>query len=315
MSRRFWLAFYALVLSLFVGLLLASLIICINGVITHLWIECFTAPLIPLMVWLSWITFGLLRRKVCSLDGGDNSGSKMIEAGRGEEEHDPEPNPSRNGEWQGAAFAVLALAAIITILWLADRSGLFIAAFIVFFCISAPFGNKLIGPATAVQLTSPMVERQSQRRYNSEIKQLTRLGFNRIFILGESRSLYGLFLIYPIYLYAVMLLNREIATVQGSRLIFGNPVLISDDGKTYVFIMRLGLKFYTRYQDGDILLTKSFGGNTKYASNVIFQRHCDGSVHDIFREHQNRVLQLEQVGKQAEAEVSFEAFSRIWAEA
>jgi len=315
MSRRMWIGFYALALSLFVGLLLASLVICINGIITHLWVECITVPLIPLMVWLSWITFGLLRQKLRALDVDGNSGSKAIEAGHDQQEQKPELNPSRNGEWRAAAMVVLALAAFIALLWLADRSGLLIAAFIVLLCISAPFGNKLIGSARAVQLASPTIERQSQRRYHSEFEQLAKIGFKPLFIFGESRSLYRLFLIYPVYLYTVMLLNREIATVKGSRIVFGNPVLVSDDGKAYVHIMQLGLKFYTRFQDGSILLTKSFGGTTKYGSNVIFQRRCDGSIYGVWMEHHDRVHQLEAEGKQVVEEVGFDAFSRIWDEA
>jgi hypothetical protein len=76
----------------------------------------------------------------------------------------------------------------------------------------------------------------------------------------------------PIVLYTIMLLNRECAIVKGSRIVSGYPVLNSTDGKTYVYLMQLGLKFYTRFKDGSILLTKSFGGTAKFGPNVIFQR-------------------------------------------
>jgi hypothetical protein len=78
--------------------------------------------------------------------------------------------------------------------------------------------------------------------------------------------------------------------------------------------MRLGLKFYTQFQDGNVLLTKSFGGTTKYVENVIFQRNCDASIQDLWIEHHNRAVQLEVVGKQVEEKVGFEVFSKIWAE-
>jgi hypothetical protein len=224
MARRLWIGFYVLTLSFFLSLLLASVLIFINGIITHLWFECITFPLIPMMVWLSWITFSLLRRKVRASDEPDSSGSTNHNPNPIDSSSESEPNPSRNGEWRAAAFVVLALAAFIALLWLVDRSGLLIAAFILLLCISAPFRNKIIGPAMAVQLTSPTIERQSQSRYRSEFQQLTSLGFKPLFIFGESRSLYRLLFIYPIYLYTVMLLNREIAAIHGSRIVFGNPV-------------------------------------------------------------------------------------------
>lgn len=315
MARRLWIGFYVLTLTFFLSLLLASLIICINGIITHLWLECITVPIVPMMSWLSWITFSLLKRRIRASDEDSNREITNLKADSDNASPEHEPNPSRNGEWSAVALVVLTLTAFIAILWLVDRSALLIAAFIVIFCISAPFGNKLIGPAVAVQLASPAIERQCQSRFRSEFEQLKRIGFKQLFIFGESRSLYRLLFIYPVYLYSVMLLNREIATIQGTRIILGNPVFISDDGKTYVHVMRLGLKFYTRFQDdGSILLTKSFGGNAKYGSHVIFQRLCDGSINDIWMEHRNRVLQLEGTGKKVEETTGFEPFTRIWTE-
>jgi len=267
--------------------------------------------LIPYFVWLSWITLGLLRRKLHAIDIDSKSCSDTIDIETNHRSHKPEPNPSRHGEWRATALVILVLAAFIALLWFVHRSGVLVVAFIALFCISAPFGNKLIGPADCVQIASSSLERRFQRRYHSEFTQLTQIGFKPLFIFGESMSLYRLLLIYPVFLYTIMLLNREIATIKGSRLIFGYPVLTSSDGKIYVYIMQLGMKFYTGFQDGTILLTKNFGGTTKYGSNVIFQRFCDASIYDIWMEHHNRVSLLEADGKQVEGEISFAAFSRI----
>jgi len=212
-------------------------------------------------------------------------------------------------------LVVLVLAAFVALIWTIHRSWVLVVAFIVLFCISAPFGNKLIGSAECVQIASPTLERRLQGRYRTEFNQLAQIGFKPLFIFGESTSLYRLLLIYPVLLYTIMLLNRETATVKGSRIVFGYPVLNSSDGKTYVYLMQLGLKFYTRFQDGTVLLTKSFGGTTTYGSNVIFQRLCNASIRDIWMEHSRRVQQLEANGRQVEGEIGFATFYRIWAEA
>lgn len=313
MPRRFWIAFYSMALGLLVCLSLLSLIICIIGLITQLWFECITAVLIPYFMWLNWITLGLLRRTLSERDDYDSI-AEMSDAETSDRIHGATHNPSRYGEWRATAVVVLVLAAFVALIWAIHRSGMLVIAFIVLFCISAPFGNKLIRPAECVQIASSSLERRLQRRYRTEINQLAQVDFKPVFIFGESTSLYRLVLIYPIILYTIMLLNRETATVKGDRIIFGYPVLNSNDGKTYVYLMQLGLKFYTYFKDGSILLTKSFGGTTKYGSNVIFQRLCDASIHDVWMEHNNRVQQLEVDGKQAEDEISFAIFYRIWAE-
>jgi hypothetical protein len=314
MLRRFWIGFYVIALGLLVCLFLVCLIICINGLISHLWLECITAVLIPYFVWLSWITLGLLRRTIREQDIYENS-AESSDTETNDRIHRAESNPSRYGEWRATALVVLVLAGFATLIWTIHRSGMLVLGFIVLFCISAPFGNRLIGPAECVQIASSTIERRLRSQYRSEFNQLAQIGFKPSFTFGESTSLYRLVLIYPIVLYTIMLLNREIATVEGARLVFGYPVLNSNDGKTYVYIMQLGLKFYTRFKDGSILLTKSFGGTTEYGSNVIFQRLCNASIHDVWMEHNNRVRQLEADGKQAEDEISFATFYRIWAEA
>ena len=314
MPRRFWIGFYVIALCLLVCLLLASLASCINGLITHLWLECIAAVLIPYFVWLSWITLGLLRHTLRGRDIDDNSADRR-DTDTVDQTHGAESNPSGYGEWRATALVVLVLVALVALIWTIHRSEMLVLAFIVLFCISAPFGIKLIGPAKCVQIASSTVERRLQNRYRTEVNQLAQVGFKPIFIFGESTSLYRLVLIYPIVLYTIMLLNRETAIVKGSRIVFGYPVLNSTDGKTYVYLMQLGLKFYTRFEDGSILLTKSFGGTAKFGPNVIFQRLCDASIHDVWTEHNNRVQQLEAEGKRADAETGFATFYRIWAEA
>jgi hypothetical protein len=234
---------------------------------------------------------------------------------RDHQELPQESQPSRSGELRAYALVVLVLVTLLALLWAVQvRAGLLVA-FIVLFCIAAPFGNMLIGPAEYVQIDSPTFERRIRNRYRSEFNKLTEIGFKPLFSFGEATPLFRFLLIYPIFLYAIMLLNREIAAVKGSKLIFGYPVLSSSDGTTYVHIMQLGMKFYTRFQDGTILLTKSFGGATTYGPNVIFQRLCNAAVSDIWIEHHNRVRLLEATGKQVDGEISFAVFSRISAEA
>ena len=113
-----------------------------------------------------------------------------------------------------------------------------------------------------------------------------------------------------------MWLNREVATIHnGSKLLFGFPVFNSSNKTTYAHPNQLGVKFHTLFQDGTILLTKSFAGKSKYGPTVVLHKVANASMGNIWAEHQKQIQVLEAAGKRVDSEISFEAFARISNEA
>lgn len=113
-----------------------------------------------------------------------------------------------------------------------------------------------------------------------------------------------------------MWLNREVATIHnGSKLLFGFPVFNSSNRTTYAHPNQLGVKFHTLFQDGTILLTKSFAGKSKYGPTVVLHKVANASMSNVWAEHQKQIQALEATGKRVDSGISFEAFARISQEA
>lgn len=182
--------------------------------------------------------------------------------------------------------------------------------------IATLFGKQLTGPTEYVQISSPAFEQRVQNRYRSQSNQLSNLGFVPLFFYGEAFPLSRLLLIYPAFLFLIMWLNREVATIHnGSKLLFGFPVFNSSNKTTYAHPNQLGVKFHTLFQDGTILLTKSFGGKTRYGPTVVLHRVANASIGNTWAEHQKQIQGLEAAGKRVDSAMSFEAFTRISNEA
>jgi hypothetical protein len=187
-----------------------------------------------------------------------------------------------------------------------------VSVFLILIFIVVLFGKQLTGPTEHAQISLPAFERRIQNRYRSESNQLSNLGFAPLFFYGEAFPLFRLLLIYPAILLTIMWLNREVVTVQNrSRLLFGFLVFNSSDRTIYAQPMQLGIKFFTRFRDGTILMTKSFGGKKKYGPTVVVHAMSNANIRDTWTEHQKQVQALEATGKQVDCEIGFEAFSNI----
>jgi len=227
-----------------------------------------------------------------------------------------QPQTGKRGLWRPYALIVLVEVALIVLLRELHLPWGVINVLIVLALIAAFFGKQLTGPTEYVQISSPPFEHRIQNRYRSESSQLLNLGFSPLFFYGEAFPLSRLLLIYPAFLFLIMWLNREVATIHnGSKLLFGFPVFNSSNKTTYAHPNQLGVKFHTLFQDGTILLTKSFGGKTKYGSTVVLHRVANASVGKTWAEHQKQIQVLEATGKRVDSAISFEAFARISNEA
>lgn len=223
-----------------------------------------------------------------------------------------EPQCGRLGVLRAYALIVAAAVVLIAVLRSAHAPWGVVGAFLVLACVVALFGEQLIGPNEHVQISSPSFELRIQHRYRFEYEELSNLGFTLLFCYGETFPLRRLLLIYPAFLFLIMWLNREVGTLQSrARLLLGFPVFISSNRATYAQPMQLGVKFFTLFQDGTILLTKSFGGKAKYGPTVVVHRMRNASISYTWAEHQKQAQALEATGKQIDREVTFETFSNI----
>jgi hypothetical protein len=227
-----------------------------------------------------------------------------------------EPQTGKHGVLRAYALIILLEVALIALLWAVHVPWGVLNALILLACIVLLIGKQLTGPTEHVQISSPAFEHRIQDRYRSESNQLSNLGFTPLFFYGEAFPLFRLLLIYPAILFLIMWLNREVITVlDGSKLLFGYPVFISNNRTTYAHPSQLGMKYHTAFQDGTILMTKNFGGKTKYGPRVVVHIMNNASIRDTWTEHLKQVQALEAVNKQINCQISFQAFSDISYEA
>jgi hypothetical protein len=148
--------------------------------------------------------------------------------------HQSEPQTGKRGVLRAYALIISLEVALIALLWTVHVPWVVLNALILLAFIAALLGKQLTGPVEHVQISSPTFEHRIRDRYCSECKQLSNLGFTPLFFYGEAFPLFRLLLIYPAFLFLIMWLNREVASIEGgSRLIFGYSVFISSNRTTY----------------------------------------------------------------------------------
>lgn len=223
-----------------------------------------------------------------------------------------EPQTGKSGVLRAYALIFSVYGALIALVWAAHVPQGVELALVVLFWVAAAFGKQLTGSAEHVQILDPTFEHRIQNRYCSESNRLLNRGFKPLFFEGQAFPLFRLLLIYPALLFSIMVLNREVATVQnGSKLCFGYPIFISSNETTYAHPSQLGMKYHTLFQDGTILMTKNFGGKKRYGPTVVVHIKKNACVSDTWAEHQKHIQALETTGKQIDRDISFQAYSDI----
>jgi hypothetical protein len=144
-------------------------------------------------------------------------------------------------------------------------------------------------PVTYVEELRPAIQDRVRRRYADDARALHALGFGDLCCYTELLGDYSLLASLPRLV--LMRLNGEVLSWH-SRLQAGATFLLLRHGEpqTIVVPLGLGLKFYTGFSDGVLLITASF------ASVIIPERDAHvmkygkkGSMVDTWRRHQERV--------------------------
>ena len=173
------------------------------------------------------------------------------------------------------------------------------------------FIATLLGSIKYVQVWSPDLEERLRLRYRSQIEQLNAQGFHREFSLGETFFLPSIVFVFPAIMLILMLLKREVLAMQpGMRIALCYPVFLSADRSTFAFPFGLGVKFYTAFQDGGLLVSETFEGCPADQSAVVVNQKS-GSIAQTWSDHQNQMHALEQEGKVVDRQSSFEFFTQI----
>lgn len=192
-----------------------------------------------------------------------------------------------------------------------------------FFCLSvistilAFSSGQLIlwtlGKIGYIEITDPAFQQRIRTRYESDIDQLTRLGFRPLFFEGETTSVFRLFLIFPAIVKLMLLRRRAVIAVQGgTKFVNGCPILSDGDKSTFACAGSLGVKFRTAFKDGTILETKAYGdAGIKTGPKLV--KHCfkGESIGYVWDQHKKWIQLLETDSNPIVRDFSFQAWVQI----
>jgi hypothetical protein len=182
----------------------------------------------------------------------------------------------------------------------------------IFFILIASKANPtaMFGTVKYIQIQSSRYIERIRELYRSEADELAALGFVEVFCFGEGFSIFRLFLIFPAIVMISMMRKGEALTLQGGYVVNGNPVFGARDSSALVSVSRLGTKFYTAFQDGTLLISKTYTIDMGDRPGII---DCarEASIGDIWAEHQRQTQALETEGKRIDRQNSFQFYSEL----
>lgn len=142
-------------------------------------------------------------------------------------------------------------------------------------------------------------------RFASEIDILMRMGFRLQSFCGSTLPPLSAIIFLPVLL--LMLAKREVVWVHGLlQLTAVGPVLMHRNEAAYAEVLALGVKYYTRFTDGIILVTASYENTPPPVEEI--QRQAVIGVGEAWEAHQSRVSKREEDGAQIDRSLSFEKF-------
>lgn len=152
------------------------------------------------------------------------------------------------------------------------------------------------------------VQERVRKRFAPEIDILMGMGFRLQSFCGSTLPPLSAITFLPVLL--LMLAKREVVWVHGLlQLTAVSPMLIHRSEAAYAEVLALGVKYYTRFTDGIILVTTSYENLPPPVKEI--QRQAVPGVVEAWQAHRGRVLKRAEDGRQVDKSLSFEKFHDI----
>lgn len=159
--------------------------------------------------------------------------------------------------------------------------------------------------------TDPDVHSRIHARYARDIHSLTKLGFRHLCYYMEQLKPFSAILQLPMLI--LMFLYREVLTIQSPlRIAPGFALLYYTDPPAIALPMGMGVKLYTGFTDGSILLTCTFSNPGVLKSTPYVRRiETANGLEEAWQLHQDNVRELERNGKVVLPHVSFNTYVEL----
>jgi hypothetical protein len=169
----------------------------------------------------------------------------------------------------------------------------------------------MIGEVGHVEVPDKELRDRIRRRFQAEMGELTRLGFTWAFADGETASWLRFPLILPA-LTAFSLWREGIpaALYRGTRMLFAYPVLVSESEPAFANPSEDGVKFYTAFEDGTLLVSKNYDFPFTAAPGIVRQAR-KATIADAWKAHQERLRAMEAIGKAVDRRMGHRDYARL----
>jgi len=139
------------------------------------------------------------------------------------------------------------------------------------------------------EITDPKLQERVRARYQSEIQALQGIGFVPLTYCHEALGRYSAIFQFPVVL--LMWPKKEIITVtRPFRLGVANVLLVHSRPPSIAECMGMGVKFYSAFSDGYILISPSFQSHA-------IPRPDSRTLERSWYAHVERVKELQALGK------------------
>ena len=173
------------------------------------------------------------------------------------------------------------------------------------------FVHWVMGSIGHVWIRSPKLEQKIQTRYAADLAQLAEIGFEYVYSEGETFSILRFPLLLPALTAFGMWRAGEVLTLHGAtKIMLATPVLVSKDQSTFSNPTKLGIKFYTAFRDGSLLVSKNYVDETTPPPGVM--KNCrNGTIGETWIAHQWRLRTLVEEGRSTLDDARFAAYVKV----
>jgi hypothetical protein len=157
------------------------------------------------------------------------------------------------------------------------------------------------------------VEYEILERYKLELAELTTIGFDDVHHTREVIFPFSALLLF--FLYPALKFGKEIVRIEKPlRYVLLNPLVLNHQYDSYAHVFGMGTKFITHFSDDTLLITCSYPTENILKPKKQYFRYGQRSkigVSAAWQQHQERILDLEQKGRETVQQLSLEYFEKM----
>lgn len=161
------------------------------------------------------------------------------------------------------------------------------------------------------QITDPALQRRVDARYRDAVASLQSLGFRRLAYCAEALGPYTALTRLPVLLLAWF--HREVLLFpRPLRLAVANVLLAHLEPPSIALCMGMGVKFYTAFSDGTLLVSSDFPSYAVPRPGSCFIRLPPSTTRpETWRAHQEQVKRLQSEGRGPSPGIGFQDYEAM----